>query len=140
MASKKETTNPLELLFGSLSEEDILANSIQHSISKEIIKKRLSLGLTQSEYAKTLGVSQGMLSKWESGDYNFTIASLAKIACLMELNLINPLRPISVYENAQQKHYDFTCNRSNFDTNTFPESKKHCKIPNCNWAVYGGIA
>ena len=36
--------------------------------------------MTQKEFAKKLNVSQGMVSKWESEDYNFTIESLAQIA------------------------------------------------------------
>ena len=36
---------------------------------------------------KKLNVSQGMVSKWESEDYNFTIESLAQIAEKLELNL-----------------------------------------------------
>ncbi|MCH5279935.1 MAG: helix-turn-helix transcriptional regulator [Lachnospiraceae bacterium] len=30
------------------------------------------MGMTQLEFAKHMGVSQGMVSKWESREYNFT--------------------------------------------------------------------
>lgn len=48
-------------------------------ISVEIEMARMNLGMNQKEFAKFMGVSQGMISKWESGDYNFTIEALARI-------------------------------------------------------------
>jgi transcriptional regulator with XRE-family HTH domain len=48
-------------------------------ISAKIERKRIELGMTQKEFAKFMGVTQGMVSKWESREYNFTIRSLNDI-------------------------------------------------------------
>lgn len=41
--------------------------------------KRLDLGMTQKELADYMGASQGMVSKWESREYNFTITTLNEL-------------------------------------------------------------
>lgn len=56
-------------------------------ISAQIERRRLDLGMTQKEFAEFMGVTQGMVSKWESRDYNFTIRSLNEICCKLELSL-----------------------------------------------------
>ena len=35
--------------------------------------------MNQSEFAKYMGVSQSMISKWESGEYNFSCESIAQL-------------------------------------------------------------
>ena len=56
-------------------------------ISGKIERARLDLGMTQIEFAEFMGVTQGMVSKWESRDYNFTIRSLNEICQKLNLNL-----------------------------------------------------
>ena len=41
--------------------------------------------MSQKEFAAYMGVSQGMISKWESREYNFTVRSLNEIC--QKLNL-----------------------------------------------------
>ena len=48
-------------------------------ISSKIEMKRNELGMNQKEFARMMNVSQGMVSKWESGEYNFTITTLKEI-------------------------------------------------------------
>lgn len=87
------TVKPLKLsdAFVQLAEQftvaDVTAARLQAKIATVIVKKRLELGMTQKEFAEKLQVSQGMVSKWESEDYNFTIESLAHIAEKLELQL-----------------------------------------------------
>lgn len=87
------TVKPLKLsdAFVQLAEQlavaDVTAARLQAKIAAVIVKKRLELGMTQKEFAEKLQVSQGMVSKWESEDYNFTIESLAHIAEKLELQL-----------------------------------------------------
>ena len=66
---------------------DVIATKLQAKIAIAITKKRLEYGMTQKEFAKKLNVSQGMVSKWESEDYNFTIESLAQIELNLEISL-----------------------------------------------------
>lgn len=56
-------------------------------ISAKIERSRLDLGMTQVEFAEFMGVTQGMVSKWESRDYNFTIRSLNEICQKLDLTL-----------------------------------------------------
>lgn len=63
---------------------------LYYDISTSILHERLKRGLTQKELAAILGVSQVMVSKLESGEYNYTVEQLHKIAsCLgMELSIV----------------------------------------------------
>lgn len=71
-------------------------------ISAQIEKSRLELGMTQKEFADYMGVTQGMVSKWESREYNFTIKSLNeichKLGMTVEVNVekINVAREYNV--------------------------------------------
>ena len=56
-------------------------------ISAQIERSRLEKGMTQQEFAKYMGVSQGMISKWESREYNFTIKTLNEICEKINLEL-----------------------------------------------------
>lgn len=56
-------------------------------ISARIERCRLDMGLTQAEFADYMGVSQGMVSKWESKEYNFTVKSLNEIFHKLGLEL-----------------------------------------------------
>lgn len=56
-------------------------------ISARIERCRLEMGMTQQEFAEYMGVSQGMVSKWESREYNFTIRTLNEICQKIDLDL-----------------------------------------------------
>lgn len=75
-----------ELLSESLSNAEIKTSSVISDISFAISKERIKKNMSQSEFAKFMGVSQGMVSKWESGDYNFTIKSISEIFDKLDLD------------------------------------------------------
>lgn len=56
-------------------------------LSAAIVKQRIALGMTQKQFAEYMNVSQGMVSKWESTDYNFSMKALAEIAAKLDLEL-----------------------------------------------------
>lgn len=63
-------------------------------ISARIERSRLEMGMTQKEFAEYMGVTQGMVSKWESREYNFTIKTLNEICQKINLELsINIEKP-----------------------------------------------
>ena len=74
-------------LTSSLPANEIVAAACQSKISFQISKRRVDMGMTQSDFADYMGVSQGTVSKWENGDFNFTIEKLADIACKLDLEL-----------------------------------------------------
>ena len=43
-------------------------------IGAKLNLKRLDMGMDQKTFAKFMGVTQGLVSRWESGSYNFTIS------------------------------------------------------------------
>ncbi len=69
------------------SAADIIAAKALAGISAEIVKHRISLGMTQKQFAEYMEVSQGMVSKWESADYNFSVKSLAHIAAKLDMDI-----------------------------------------------------
>ena len=58
-------------------------------ISAQIERCRLDMGMTQQKFAEYMGVTQAMVSKWESREYNFTIRTLNEICQKTNLNLYN---------------------------------------------------
>ena len=72
----------------SVSAADIIAAKSLAGISAEIVKYRVNLGMTQKQFAEYMEVSQGMVSKWESADYNFSVKSLAYIAAKLDMDVV----------------------------------------------------
>ena len=56
-------------------------------ISAAIESKRIDMGMNQKEFAKYMGVSQSMISKWESREYNFTVKNLIEVCEKLDLDL-----------------------------------------------------
>ena len=71
-------------------EEKITAKYIAQ-IAATIQRQRKAKNLTQQELANKLGVSQVVVSRWENGEEDFTVATLAKISAALEMELYNPL-------------------------------------------------
>ena len=66
-------------LFECLSETEKKQSKLRGVISAAIESKRIEMGLTQKEFAEELGVSQGMISKLESTEYNISVDKLVEI-------------------------------------------------------------
>ena len=82
----------LNALAEGLDEADVVCAAQTASISNTIANKRISLGMNQKQFADYLGKSQPTVSKWETGDCNFTVATLAEIACKLGFSLDIRLR------------------------------------------------
>lgn len=83
----------LEIFEEHVSVSDITASRYLGKISAAIVKKRVAMNMTQKEFAEHIKVSQGMISKWESGDYNFSIKTLAEVAEKLDMELYINLKP-----------------------------------------------
>lgn len=79
--------NLMNLFEEFVDEDDILSAQILSHISSEIVKYRIDKKMSQKEFASFLDVSQSMISKIESGDYNFTIKKLVELCNKMDLSL-----------------------------------------------------
>lgn len=93
-------------------------------ISSKIQLKRVKLGMNQKQFAEMMGVSQGMISKWESGEYNFTITTLNDICSKLELNF---------EPNIRDKEYFY---ENNFESIKISLDKY--KIPLEGWSLIMG--
>ena len=85
-----------DLLVGlsdSFCAEDMMLAGLEASICSEIISQRINRNMTQKEFAEFMGVSQGLVSKWEKGECNFTLSSLVRIASKLGLRMQSPLTP-----------------------------------------------
>ena len=72
-------------LFADLPESDFKNACLRGAISAEIRNKRHQMKMTQKEFAKCLGVTQGMVSKWEAPGYNFSLNALVEL--FVKLNI-----------------------------------------------------
>ncbi len=67
-------------LSGGEGRENEELYDIYYKISTAIFKYRIKHNLSQKKLAAKLGVTQAMVSKLESGDYNYTIEQLCKVS------------------------------------------------------------
>ena len=91
------TTNSL---FKELSQTELAIAKVKGIIAGTITNKRNELGMNQKEFAKYMGVTQGMVSKWESCEYNFTIESAITIFDKLGLKFSVDINNISITTNA----------------------------------------
>jgi len=75
-------------------------------ISAQIERCRLDMEMTQEEFAQYLGVSQGMVSRWENRDYNFTVKSLNDICQKLNLSLTIDMLPIEAVKDYNVVNWD----------------------------------
>lgn len=85
-----DTYEFLSALSQNMSAEELMLAGLQGVIAAEIVGKRLSLHMTQKEFAEYMGVSQGMISKWEKGESNFTLQTLVQIASKLGIQMQCP--------------------------------------------------
>ena len=87
----RENVAGLDELFQLFDEKvtlaDINASKYLGKISAAIVQRRIDLKMTQKEFAEYVDVSQSMVSKWESSDYNFTVKGLAEVAEKLNMEL-----------------------------------------------------
>ena len=85
--NKVELQEMLSLFEEYVDVSDIISSKCMSELSSSIAKKRLDLGFSQKQFAEFVHVSQAMVSKWEGGDYNFTIKALAELADHLDMDL-----------------------------------------------------
>lgn len=90
-----------------ISKSDIYAAAVIAKVSAFIINYRNKTGMTQKEFAEFMGITQGMVSKWESAEYNFSVESIAKIAEKLSYSFDVQLTPENQYLNSKS---EFTFN------------------------------
>lgn len=99
MVSKNNMRAFVSSFADGLDDKAFALASLQAMIAAEISMRRQELNLSQKELAAALGVSQGLVSRWEKGDVNFTLSTLVSIASVLGLELQSPIQPSPI------KHY-----------------------------------
>lgn len=80
MSIESRLVNAKEVdIFSELSQEEKMEADLLADIAMQIHTRRTEMGMTQAEFARYMGVAQTMVSKWESGSYNFTLQKLVQI-------------------------------------------------------------
>ena len=80
-------------LFGDVDDKDseYIFYDTLGKISIELVNYRIRNGLSQADLARMLGVTQAMVSKYESGEYNISLKAvielLTKIGIHFDLNI-----------------------------------------------------
>lgn len=100
----------LSSLSADFSAEELQLSILQGQIAAEISMRRQTLGLSQTELAQKLQVSQGLVSRWERGETNFNLSTLVKIASALDLKVQSPvvLTPPRIYADSGSNIYQFS--------------------------------
>ena len=106
-----------DFLSNYISKSDVYAARAISKVSTFIYKYRKELNMSQRDFARMMGVSQGMVSKWESAEYNFTVENIANIAEKLGVIFDIEFTPESEYASSNTTYtydYAFEKNNSNF--------------------------
>lgn len=109
MAKHDAKIELLNFLEENTTKKDLYTIREQVNISATILKKRIDLGMNQKQFAEFMRVSQGMVSKWESSDYNFTIEAISNIC-----DKLNLIFHVEITNQEEEKDYiDYINQRKN---------------------------
>lgn len=87
IAEKLANAKKTDWISEGFSEAEVKTMIELAKISARIERCRIDMQMTQKEFADYMGVTQGMVSKWESREYNFTIKTLNEICQKIDLEL-----------------------------------------------------
>lgn len=97
----------IDELANQVTKGDLIASEQLAIISSVIVKSRLERKMSQKEFAQLLGVSQGMISKWESQNYNFSIEALANICDKLNLEMNVEIKPVNKgYKKMREENWN----------------------------------
>lgn len=86
LRKKAQESKPVDL-FDLLTPADKDANRLIVEIALMIKSRRKDLGYSQDDLADILGISQPMVSQYESGNGNFTVETIAEICAALGMKM-----------------------------------------------------
>lgn len=87
MTTEATIEDLLSLFEDVLSPDQMLYAKATSQISSAITRERLRLRMNQSEFADYIHATQSLVSRWESGEYNFTLQKIAEIAAALDMDV-----------------------------------------------------
>lgn len=97
----------LDMFSSNLEPADVLSSKLMAQVSAAITKERLRLHMSQQEFAKYLDVPQSLISRWEHGDYNFSIRKIAEIMARLNFDVDFSIKPFEEKTTSNVKTYYF---------------------------------
>ena len=76
-----------------MTASEMAETALHIQIQQMIHDTRMAKGWTQKDLAEKMGVKQSLVSRWESGECNYTIDTLIDIADALGLSVQCPLKP-----------------------------------------------
>lgn len=133
---KIATAKTTDWLTKSVSDLEMKQIRDLSNISAAIELRRKDLGMNQKQFASFMGVSQAMVSKWESGEYNFTINTLNEICDKLEMvfypGVYNPYRVRNHFKVINIQARDNSNDKQGIPADY---SDSYCRIPKKEWAI-----
>jgi len=87
----KRTAKSLEEMLGPIPEDVKQETELSFEISDRIYELMTERGLSKRQFADALGRRPSEITKWLSGQHNFTIATLAKLSSFFGQPIISVL-------------------------------------------------
>ena len=120
----------LDLFSETLVASEVLSSKLISQISSTITKERIKLRMNQKEFAKHIGVTQSEISRWEHGDYNFSLKKIAEIAEKLDMDIDIIFTKMSIkksidYESFASSPTTHTVVYSPTKTNSYKNAQFH---------------
>jgi antitoxin component HigA of HigAB toxin-antitoxin module len=84
----KTATHPLQQLLGDITPEERTETRLSFQISNRIDSLMKKQGLTKKQFADALGHRPSEVTKWLSGEHNFTLKTIASLSAFFGEPLI----------------------------------------------------
>ena len=93
MSHRTTLSDLITAIAKNMTTAELAKTVVNIQIQQMIHDTRMAKGWTQKDLADKMGVKQSLVSRWESGECNYTIDTLVDIADALGLSVQCPLKP-----------------------------------------------